>query len=86
MLQRDRITPTDVYCDNQGVVKNTSIPESTLNKKHNSINYHVVREAAAAEIICVVKEDNVTNLADPLTNLMPYLQKKELLVQIFYYY
>ena len=39
--------PTNVYCDNQGVVKNTSIPESTLSKKHNSINYHVVREAAA---------------------------------------
>jgi hypothetical protein len=32
----------NVFCDNQGVVYNTSIPESTLNKKHNSINYHVV--------------------------------------------
>ena len=79
MLQRDRITPTDVYCDNQGVVKNTSIPESTLNKKHNSINYHVVREAAAAEIICVVKEDNVTNLSEMLTELMPHSQKNDLL-------
>jgi len=25
--------PADVYCDNQGVVKNASIPESTLSKK-----------------------------------------------------
>ena len=28
--------PMDVYCDNQGVVKDTSVPESTLNKKLNS--------------------------------------------------
>ena len=41
----------NVFCDNQGVVKNASIPESTLAKKHNAINYHVVREAAAARIL-----------------------------------
>jgi len=56
--------PTDVCCDNQGVLKNVSIPESTLSKKHNQINYHVVREAAAAGILRVAKEDSDTNLAD----------------------
>jgi hypothetical protein len=34
--------PAKVLCDNQGVVKNTSIPESVLSKKHNAINYHAV--------------------------------------------
>ena len=43
--------PANVYADNNAVVKNTSIPESTLNKKHNSINYHIVREAVAAKMI-----------------------------------
>jgi hypothetical protein len=33
------IGPASLLCDNQGVVKNTSIPESTLTKKHNAINY-----------------------------------------------
>ena len=66
------IVPTDVYCGNQGVAKNTSVPKSTLNKKHNSINYHVVCKAVAAGIILVVKEDTATNLADPLTKLIPY--------------
>ncbi|EJK55681.1 hypothetical protein THAOC_24558, partial [Thalassiosira oceanica] len=28
---------------------NTSLPESTLNKKHNAINYHVVRESVASK-------------------------------------
>ena len=64
--------PADVYCENQGVVKNTSITESTLNKKHNSIKYHVVRETAAPVILRVGKEYNATNLADPLTKFMPY--------------
>ena len=32
----------DVFCDNQGVVKNMSLPESVLSKKHNAINYHAV--------------------------------------------
>ena len=32
--------PVNVFSDNRGVVKNASIPESTLMKKHNSINYH----------------------------------------------
>ncbi len=71
--------PTNVYCDNQGVVKNTSIPKSTLNKKHNSINYHIVREAVAAGILQVAKEDTATNLADPLTKLVPYSHKHNLL-------
>ena len=34
--------PADVFCDNQGVVKNMSLPESVLSKKHNAINYHAV--------------------------------------------
>jgi hypothetical protein len=35
--------PVNVFCDNCGIVKNVSIPESTLMKKHNAINYHAVR-------------------------------------------
>jgi hypothetical protein len=43
--------PAKVFCDNQGVVENTSIPESVLSKKHNAISYHAVWEAAAAGIL-----------------------------------
>ena len=78
--------PANVFCDNQGVVKNTSIPESTLSKKHNSINFHIVRESAAAGILRVGKEDSETNLAYPLTKLVPYSRKQALLGQILYDY
>ncbi len=73
------MSPTDVFCDNMGVVKNTSVPESTLSKKHNSINYHVVREAAAAGILRVGKEDTETNKADAMTKLISYSRKVDLL-------
>ncbi len=62
---------TNVYCDNQDVVKNMSVLESILNKKHNSINYHIVREVVAAGILHVAKEDTATNLACPLTKSVP---------------
>ena len=80
------VGPTNMYCDNQGVVMNTSVPESTLSKKHNSINYHIIRESAAAGILRVGKEDTASNLADALTKLLPYARKMELLKFVIYDY
>ena len=50
----------------------SSFPTSTLakNKKHNSINYHIVREAAAAGILRVGKEQTESNKADVLTRFL----------------
>ena len=76
--------PAQVYCDNQGVVKNTSIPESVLSKKHNAINYHAVREAAAAGVLEVHKEDTQTNLADLFTKVLPADRRRDLLGSILY--
>jgi len=76
--------PADVFCDNQGVVNNMSLPHSTLGKKHNAINYHAVREAAAAGILRVVKEDTETNLADILTKLLNQPRREMLLGGIVY--
>ena len=76
--------PTDVFCDNEGVVKNTSIPESVLNKKHLSIAYHSVREAAAAGILRVGKEDTDTNLADLFTKCLTKRRRNKLLGYMLY--
>ena len=62
--------PANVFCDNCSIVKNISIPESTLMKKHNAINYHAVQEAVAAGILQVGKEDSEMNLADLLTKVL----------------
>ena len=73
-----------MLCDNQGVVNNTSKPESTLSKRHNAINYHSVREAVAAGIIRVGKEDGDTNLADPFTKVLNRSKRYKLFSRITY--
>ncbi len=76
--------PAQVYCDNQGVVKSTSIPESVLSKKHNAINYHAVREAAAAGVLQVHKENTETNLAYLFTKVLHLERRKELIGSVLY--
>ena len=39
--------PTFIYGDNQSVLANTTIPDSTLKKKSQSIAYHFVQEGTA---------------------------------------
>ena len=51
------------------VVTNSSVPESTLKKKSNSIAYHYVRSKIAAGIGRVAYEPTGTNLADMLTKI-----------------
>ena len=76
--------PANVFYDNNGVVKNTTIPESMLAKKHNAINYHAVREAVAAKIIRVGKEDGMTNLADLFTKVLTADRRRALCRHIMY--
>jgi len=76
--------PANVLCDNQGVVNNTTLPESVLSKKHNQICYHRVREAVAASIIRIAKEDSSTNLADILTKPLGLPQCRFILERILY--
>ena len=41
--------PTVILADNESVFKNCSRFESTLNKKHNAVAYHVTRWVVAAK-------------------------------------
>jgi len=59
--------PARVFCDNEAVVKSSTIPESRLKKKHCSIAYHRCREAVAARKSLIYYEKSETNLADILT-------------------
>jgi hypothetical protein len=74
----------NVYCDNHGVFVNSSKPESTLKKKHNSIAYHRVREAAATGTICTAKEDGTTNITDLLTKPLSGPGLKELYSMVLF--
>ena len=72
--------PIQGYChtcvDNMSVVNNTSVPESVLRKKSNSIAYHYVRSKCAEDVLRITYENTKTNLADILTKVQSGATKK----------
>jgi hypothetical protein len=76
--------PTNIFCDNESVYKNTSIPESVLSKKQHSISYHSAREAVAAEIVRIAKEGTDTNLSDLFTKTLNKPKREGLLDRFMY--
>ena len=59
--------PSFMFGDNQSVVANTTLPSSSLKKKHNAIAYHKVRESIAAKLFHFVHVAGQANVADILT-------------------
>jgi len=57
--------------NNLSIVTNTTLPSSTLKKKHQAICYHQVRECISAKIICFIHIDSTINTSDALTKLLP---------------
>ena len=76
--------PANVHCDNEAVYKNTSIPESTLKKKHHSIAYHRCREAIAAGTMRIAKQGTTKNLADLFTKVLTQARRAFLLERFTY--
>ena len=76
--------PANVFCDNESVYTNASVPESTLKKKHNSICFHRVRECVAGGIMIVHKVDTKFNLSDILTKSLPAALRIELRKRIMF--
>ena len=75
---------TKIFGDNNAVILNSSVPESTLKKKHHSINYNFVRECVAAGIALVYKVDTDSNLADVFTKILDRVKRKDLIRRILY--
>ena len=75
--------PTAVLGDNESVVNSASKMDARLNKKHNAICFHTVREASAAGWIRVGWEPTATNIADLFTKMLPTAKRREHLQKIF---
>jgi hypothetical protein len=76
--------PANVLVDNDTVVKNSTIPSSTLQKKHNAICYHFVREAVAAKIMRIAYIPSGENLADMFTKPLVATKLQALCHKILY--
>ena len=70
--------PAHIYCDNESVVNNSSKVESTLDKKHNSVAYHYVRNTVAASVVIVAWINRSDNLADAFTKRLPEVTRNHL--------
>jgi hypothetical protein len=73
--------PTYTYVDNMSVVNNTSVPESLLKKKSNSIAYHAVRESVAMGEMIISYILTTDNIADLMTKALPGGALRDKLVQ-----
>ena len=62
--------PASMCYDNEAAHNNVSILKSVLNKNMHGISYHFYREAVAAGVVRVAKEDDLTNLVDLFTKVM----------------
>jgi hypothetical protein len=76
--------PANVLVDNDTVVKNSTVPSSTLQKQHNSICYHFVREAVAAQIMRIAYIPSGENLADMFTKPLSAIKLHEFCTKILY--
>ena len=73
-----------VRVDNMSVVYNSSLPESTLRKKSNSVAYHFVRENVANGTCKIAFEPSKTNLADLLTKIQTGPERTRLAQMILF--
>ena len=75
---------TYMFCKNEGVYKNDSMPDSQTRKVYHSINHHMRRVSVASGASRIAKEDTETNLADLFTKIFPR-PRRELLLNNFKY-
>ena len=73
-------TPIYIHGDNMSVIHNTSKPEPTLKKKANSVCYHYIREAVAADECRTGHISTHENPADVATKPLPAGEKRDYLV------
>jgi hypothetical protein len=74
-----------MFGDNQSVVTNSSIPHSSLHKRHNALSYHRVREMIAAKILGYYLIDGKHNPADIVNKHWGYQHIWHLLKALLFY-
>ena len=75
------VGPTYIEGDNQSVLANSTIPDSKLRKKNQSICYHMVREGSARDVWRTGYIKSELNEADLLTKVLPFGEKRKRFVR-----
>jgi hypothetical protein len=78
--------PAYISGDNQSVLANTTIPDSVLKKKSQSIAYHFVREGSVRDEWRTDYVNTHENESDLLTKLLPHGEKRKRFVRNLLYH
>jgi hypothetical protein len=62
--------PSWMLGDNQSVITSSTIPESSRNKHHNALSYHLVCDCIAAEILYFIHVEGRTNPSELFTKIL----------------
>ena len=63
-------SPAWLIGDNQSIITSSTIPHSSLNKRHNALSYYRVQEAISARILYFIHVDGKNNPSDIMTKLL----------------
>ena len=79
------MTKAYMFGDNKSVVTSSTIAQSILNKKHNMLSYHRVREAIAAKILEFHWCPSGQNRSDLLSKHWDHIKVKDTVRELFEY-
>ena len=79
------MTKACMFGDNKSVVMGSTIPQSIINKRHNMLSYHRVREAIAAEILEFHWCSSSQSRSDILSKHWDYMKVKDTVRELFDY-
>ena len=74
--------PAHIFGDDQSVLANTTVPDSTLKKKTQSVACHFVRESVARDEWRTAHVNTHENPADLLTKPLPSGEKRKNFVRM----
>ena len=77
--------PCFVFGDNKSVLSNSSVPQSVLKKKSNSIAYHFVREGCAKDEWRIAHVNTHDNCADLLTKPLVGMNRRKFTNMLLYH-
>ena len=77
--------PAYLFGDNLSMITSSTIPSSSLKKRHNMLSYHRVREAIASGILNLFHIPGTENPADVMTKTLNHPKMWKLTKQFMWY-
>ena len=77
--------PAYLFGDNLSMITSSTIPSSSLKKRHNMLSYHRVREAIASGILNLFHIPGAENPSDVMTKILSHPTMWKLTKQFMWY-